>query len=481
MELKGKKWSAIWNMMWLKHENEVKAADIHITVKPNCACGTAVLDVVRNRCEANINTHRTIYLRQAENGKITEKELLSRLSGEKRLKVKGSLKTADGQPGIAEGKLLHGSLEYDVVFTELPFYMQSCDELFETGGIVTAPVAVSGHKIIKHNLLCAAGLQILPGAVLEVADGETLVFNEAHVSGELKGYLTGVLNVKDGGMVNAQMVAGKLVLSGHTTLIGMYYTDEIDAADNTVVRMKEFGSMTPAMELGKNVVLEFEDAEPLILGMNADKWHINGGHTGGDAGFVGTNSTGGSWYLSCLKTPTDMLGRQWCPQLNGGGVLMPEINGIGLLKMEPDLRLKVIGKTEHNYAMLMLNKYPITNIEGAIHVHCVEGVACPPENVAALDVTPVYGTSSDTNQYSMEYSVKDAAYTFRSAEEIAVQAATKAVIMERFKDIDAFSWQFAPQPATSTYTWYGYEAGQAQEHWDGPTGNEKYIVTVHKK
>mgnify|MGYP000087291318 CR=1 FL=1 len=219
----------------------------------------------------------------------------------------------------------------------------------------------------------------------------------------------------------------------------------------------------------------------LMLGMNANKWHINGGHTGGDAGFVGTNSTGGSWYTSCLKNPTDMLGRKWSPELNGGGVLMPEINGIGLLKMEPDLHLKVVGNTEHNYAMLMLNQHPITHIEGAIHIHCVEGVACPPEDVEALEVSSVRDNGNDGKRYSMEYSLKDSAYKFHSVEEIAVQAATKAVIMERFKDIDQFSWQFAPQPATNTYTWYGYEAGQVLEHWDGPTGNEKYIVAVHKK
>ena len=481
MEMNGKKWSAIWNMMWLKHQGEVKAADIHITVKPDAVSKTAVFDGVRSRCDANLNTHRAIYLQQQENGAVTEKELLVRLKGEKRLKVNGPLKTADGQPGIAEGKLLHGSLEYDVVFTDLPFYAQACDELYETGGIVTAPIVVTGHKTVKHNLLCAGGLQVKSGAVLEVVDGETLVFSDAHISGELKGFLTGVLNVEDGGMVNAHMIAGKVFLSGNVTLIGMYYADQIDAADNTVVRMKEFGSLTPAMELGKNVMLEFEDAEPLILGMNANNWHVNSGHTGGDAGFVGTNSTGGSWYTSCLKTPADMLGRKWSPELNGGGVLMPEINGIGLLKMEPDLQLKLIGNTEHNYAMLMLNQHPITHIEGAIHIHCVEGVACPPEDVEALDVTAVRETGSDGKQYAMEYSLKNAAYKFHSAEEIAVQAATKAVIMERFKDIDQFSWQYAPQPSANTYTWYGYEAGQVQEHWDGPTGNEKYIVAIHKK
>lgn len=160
---------------------------------------------------------------------------------------------------------------------------------------------------------------------------------------------------------------------------------------------------------------------------------------------------------------------------------MPGINGIGLLKMEPDLRLKVVGGTEHNYAMLMLNQYPITHIEGAIHIHCVEGVACPPEDVDALNVSAVAGNGTEQDPYRLVYSLKDAGYVFRSAEEIAVQAGTKAAIMERFKDIEQFGWQFAPNPGSSTYTWYGYEAGQAQEHWDGPNGNEKYIVTVHKK
>lgn len=481
MEMQGKKWSVIWNMMWSKYEKEAKADDLRLSVKKGFESSTAVFDRVRNRCGANINTHRVVYLTQAENGKIDEKALLSRLDGEKRLKLKGSLKTTDGRPGIAEAKLLHGSLEYEIVFTELPFYSRQCEEMFQTGGIVTSPVVVTGCKTVKNNLLCAGGLRVEPDAVVEVEDGMTLVFSEARIAGTLKGFLTGVLIVEDGGTVNGNMIAGKIILSGRSTLIGMYYADIIKADDNAVIRMKEFGSLTPAMDLGRNVLLEFEDAEPLILGMNADTWHINGGHTGGDAGFVGSNSTGGSWYLSCTKTPTDMLGRQWSPELNGGGVLMPEINGIGLLKMEPDLRLKVIGNTEHNYAMLMLNQHPITRIEGAIHIHCVEGVACPPEDVEALQFSEVTGSGTADDPYKMEYSLKDPSYVFHSAEEIAVQAGSKAVITARFKDIDQFGWQYAPNPADHVYTWYGYEAGQAQEHWDGPTGNEKYIVAVHKK
>lgn len=480
MDLQGKKWSVIWGMMWAKYEKEAKADALWLSVKDGFGDCAAVFDRVRNRTEANVNTHRAVYLPQAENGSIGEKELLSRLSGEKRLKLKGDLKTADGKPGIAEAKLLHGALEYEIVFTDLPFYNQQCDELFQTGGIVTAPVVIKDAKTLRNNLLCAGGLTIEADGVLEVEDGMTLVFSEARVSGTLKGFLTGVLMVQDGGVVNANMIAGKIILSGCSTLIGMYYADEIKAEDNAVIRMKEFGSLTPAMDLGKNVLLEFEDAEPLILGMDASKWHINAGHQGGDAGFVGTNSTGGNWYLSNTKTPTDMLGRQWGPELNGGGVLMPDINGIGLLKMEPDLRLKVIGNTEHNYAMLMLNQHPITNIEGAIHIHCVEGVACPPEDVAALDVSPVSGSGTQEDPYRLMYRLKDSGYVFRSAEEIAVQAGTKTAIMERFKDIEQFGWQFAPDPAHDTYTWYGYESGKTQEHWDGPTGDEKYIVTVTK-
>ena len=476
METKGLKWKLAWDMMWAKHEKEVKEDSVFLTVKKEYADHTVVFDSVRLRTEANVNTHRAIWLRQEENGKLAERELLARLQGKKKLTLTGALSTPDGKPGIAEARLTHGRHEYEIVFTDLPFYSEDCDALFETGGIVTKELVIREDKTVQRDLLCAAGLRVEAGAVFSAVEPATIVFSEAVVRGELRGVLTGTLRVEDGGVVNGNLMNGKVIASGRATLIGMYYGDSLRVEDNAVLRMKEFGSLTSVMDTGKNVTLEFEDAEPLVLTMDPNKWDVNHGHQGGDAGFVGTNTTGQSWYLKNDKTPLDLLGRQWTPEL-AGGVLMPSMSNIGLMRLEKDLKLTVIGNTQHNFALLMLNRYPIENIYGAIHIHSVEGIACPSVDAEAIRVSEI----SNDVPYTLHFGKKESAYTFQSDKEIAVQAATKAVVMKRFPDIDAFDWKFALDRETGLYNWYGYEKGKTEEHWDGPTGDEKYTVTLKEE
>ena len=476
----GKKWEIMFNMMWMKHEKELKnLGKTGLKVKSEYLDSAAVFDFSGSRIDKNINTHKAVYLKQKENGKIEAEELLNRLSGTKRLKVNGDLKTGDGNVGIAEGYLEHGGVRYDAVFTDLPIYTEMDEKLFETGGIANCDIDVKEDTVLKENLLCTGLLTVEKGACLSIVDGKTLVLSDSLIAGELKGYLTGNLTV-EGGTVNGNLFGGLVTINKSGTLIGMYYGDQIKVNDDSVFRMKEFGSLSTSMDLGKSVTVEFEDGEPLVMKVDFNKWSINHGHTGGDAGFVGTNSTGNSWYLSTLHTPTDMLGRIWSPELNGSGVLMPSMVNIGYVKNEKDLQLKVINGTEHNYALLMLNKYPFENIHGAIHIHSVQGVSCPSLDAKAITVSDVKGNGSEEDPYYLTYRKSDDSYQFMSAEEIAVQAATKKVVMERFRDIEQFSWQYAPDAQTKLYTWYGYEKGVEQEHWDGPTGQEKYIITIKK-
>lgn len=480
MNLSGKKWEKAWNMMWAAYEKERRKERAHLMVCDGPLKAIAACDCTRDRTEANINTHRSIMLSQEYNGHLTEHELLQSLKGEKCLAVNGVLATADGAPGFAEGHIKMGSASYEIVFLDVPFYDAPSDRLFETGGVLTAPLIVSDHRIVCRNLFCAAGVRVEHGATLEVQEGATLVFSEAVVAGTLCGSLTGALTVVDEGLVNGNLYAGRIDLSGTPTLIGMYYGDQIKIADHAVVHMKEFGSMTTSIEAGSDVTLRFEDAEPLVLAIDPNDWRINGGHEGGDAGFVGTNTTGRSWYLRNTINPTDMLGRQWGPTLTGG-VLAPGMANVGLMKIEPDLSLEVVGETEHNYALFMLNNKPITHIKGAIHIHVVEGVACPPEDMDVLEVSSVMGEGTDADPYHLAYRLKDPAYKFSSAEDVAVQAGTKKAVMARFPSIEQFGWQFAPERDGSGYTWYGYASDVKVEHWDGPTGQESYIVKVRRQ
>lgn len=469
--------TVIWKTMWHAFEKQRRSESVSLTVNPGYSGSTAVFDRVRQRTEANLNTHRVVFLAQSENGAITESDLIERLSGEKKITVSGELRTADRAPGLALGTVQHGPFAYDIVFTDLPFYTSQTLQMFETGGIVTGPVVVTDHQRLEADLLCAAGVRVEAGATLEVIEPATLVFSEAVVLGSLKGYLTGVLRVAERGEVNGNLIAGEVVLSGTPTLIGMYYGETITIADDSVVLWKEFGSMTNAMDVGKNVTLRFQDAEPLVLTMDPDNWRVNGGNENGPAGFVGTNTTGNSWFLSYTSAPVDLLGRRWAPDL-GGGVPMPEMTNIGVMKHEKDLALEVVDDTEHNFALFMMNQHPITRISGAIHIHAIEGVACPPEDVEALEVSDVRGEGTASSPYTLEYGLRDPGYTFSSAESIAVQASTKAVVMERFPDIDQFGWQFAPNREGGGYSWYAYPKGAAQEHWDGPTGDEVYTVVA---
>ncbi len=477
--LNAKKYEIFWKGMWKKNEKEVQRAELRLAVREENRKVIAVYDAIRSQIDANINTHRTIWISQEKNGKLSEKELLNSLEGTKRIKVEGNLQTADGKSGIADAKVSYGDFKYDVIFTDLPIYTEETDALYETGGIVNGDIHVKGNKILKSNLLCTGTVYVPAEAELIVEDGVTLVYDRAVINGSLKGFITGNLCMGDGGEANCFMLAGTVSASGHSTLIGMYYGDSITVEEGATLHMKQFGSLTSTMETKSGVTLLFEDAEPLVLGMNQNEWHINSGHTGGDAGFVGTNTTGNSWYNSCRKTPTDMLGRLWTPLMEGNGVLMPDMCNIGLMKVTEDLEMKVVNNTDHNYALFMMNNLPLTHIHGAIHIHAIEGVACPPQDVEALDVSEVQGDGSEAAPYYVECSRKDSAYEYISAESIAVQAATKKVLLEHFKDIDMFDWQYAP--IDSVYTWFGYPKGATQEHWDGPTGNEKYIVKVIQK
>lgn len=479
MEMKGKKWEIMWNMMWKKYEKELKEAEkSHITVNDAYRESTAVFDAIGTQIDRNINTHRVIYLNQKENGKIAPKELSGRLAGADHIRFTGDLKTADGNPGIAEGFAESNRCRYDIVFSDLQIYSTPSEKMFETGGIANCDVLIKEDTVLKENLLCTGKLSVEKDACLSVTEGKTLVLSDSHIKGTLKGCLTGNLFVENG-TVNGNLYAGKITVRSSGTLIGMFYGEQLKAEENTVLRMKEFGSLTTSMDLARGVTLEFEDAEPLVMQVDLNQWAINHGHTGGDAGFVGTNTTGNSWYLSNRITPKDMLGRTWSPELSGEGVLMPSMKGIGYVKNEKDLQLRVINNTEHNYALLMLNKYPFENIHGSIHIHSVQGVSCPSADEQAVSVSEVKGDGVN-EPYYVNYSKKDENYQFMSSEEIAVQAATKKAVMARFSEIEQFSWQYAPDAQTKLYTWYGYEKGVEQEHWDGPTGQEKYIITIKK-
>ena len=80
----------VWNMMWNKYQAGLKKVDVHLSIKPDFDGKMAVYDsIVTNRTEANINTHRVIYLPQDENGVISAGELTDRLDGNKKIKITG--------------------------------------------------------------------------------------------------------------------------------------------------------------------------------------------------------------------------------------------------------------------------------------------------------------------------------------------------------------------------------------------------------
>lgn len=470
----------VWNMMWNKYQDGLKKVDVHLSIKPDFDGKMAVYDsIVTNRTEANINTHRVIYLPQDENGVISVGELTDRLDGNKKIKITGELKTGDGKAGIADAVLSFGSHEYEIVFTELPFYDRADDTMYETGGILTADLTVDGHKILKENLLCTADIVIGDGAVLEVQDGATLVTAHTRVHGTLNGFATGNVFMEDGGEFNGSLLIGSMTVSGNVTLTGMFIGEQLKAEDNAVLLMKEFGGLFTSADLGKNVTLRFQDGEPLFMGVNAEEWTVDKGQnmsTGPSV--IGENSTGGSWYISYTKTPTDMLGRLWTETLDGCGALRAGIGGLGYVKNEPDLKLEVVDGTEHNFAMMIMNKYPITHVKGDIEVYVNEGIACPPEDAAAIAISELKEREGEAKTFDIDFNINDAGYIFSSSEKIAIQTVMKPLLKKADENVSDFGWKVAA--GEDGYVFYGY-TGEETNHWTGPTGTEECIVYVHRR
>ncbi len=470
----------VWNLMWNRYQAGIKKENTHLLVKPEYNGNTAVYDTILNSyCDANINTHRVVYLKQNENGVITAEELADRLTGEKKIKITGELKTKDGKPGIAEAALSFGSHEYEVVFTELPFYDKPDDAMYETGGILTTDLIVNDNKVLNNNLLCTANITIEDGATLEVQDGVTLVTANTRVHGTLKGFVTGDVFMEDGAEFNGSLLLGNITASGSSTLTGMFLGEQLKVEDNSVLLMKEFGGLFTSADLGKNVTLRFQDGEPLFMAVNANEWTVDKGENMSKGeNVIGENSTGNSWFISYTKTPTDMLGRTWTENLDGAGALRAGIGGLGYVKNEPDLKLEVVDGTEHNFAMMIMNKYPITHIKGDLEVYVNEGIACPPEDASVITVSEPKERENETKTFDVDYEINVSDYEFSSSEKIALQTVMKSVLKKAAPKVSDFGWKTAA--SEDGYIFYGY-TGEEGNHWTGPTGTEECIVYAHLK
>lgn len=470
----------IWNVMWKRYESAYNKENIHLTASKEFKDSTIVFDWLNDKeVEGNINTHRAVYLQQSENGVITSEDLEKRFDTKIKISDDGTMKTADGKPGIAEPNITYKGANYKIVFTDLPFYAGQDDKMFETGGFVTTDITVDEDKILENNLLSTGTITVGKDTILEVRDGVTLVTAGTKVSGILKGYVTGKVDLEDGGMFNGALLLGDITASGNSTVMGMLIGERLKVNDNATLRMKEFGGLFTIADLGKNVTLEFEDGEPLFMQADVSDWTVDTGNSMSTGPKVtGENSTGGNWYISYTKTPTDMLGRAWVVEpLTGNGVLRTGIGGLGYVKNEPDLKLEVVNDTEHNFAMMVMNRYPISHVKGNLEVFVKEGIACPEEDVNAITLGKLQGDGSENKPYTIEVSVKEG-YQFSSAEEIAMKAVMKPILKEASDKVDDFNWKSAVDE--QGYTFYGY-TGKEADHWTGPTGTEECIVRVVRK
>ncbi|WP_322354837.1 hypothetical protein [Paratractidigestivibacter sp.] len=466
----------VWNMMWGKYEKQEQAECIHLAAGAGHGGEVAVYDALGGRrVDAYVNTHRAIYLPQAENGSITSQQLAERLDGEVSFSESGALLTADGKPGIAGAKATYCDRDYDVVFVDLPFYSEQDDRAFEAGGILTGDLVVEGHRTLAANLLVTGTVHVGKGAQLDVVDGVTLTAANMDVEGVLQGYATGNLHMGDGGSFNGELLLGDVTASGSVTLEGMLIGDRFTAEDGSTVLMKEFGGLFTAADLGENVTLRFEDGEPLFLEPDWNKWIVDTGENMSTGPAVtGENTTGGSWYLSNACTPTDILGQEWSEPLTGSGVLRCDIGGLGYVKNESDLRIEVVGESEHNFAMMVMNRNPITHVSGNIEVYVNEGYACPDADKAAVGVGKLETDPERDGEYVVDATV-DAGYEFESSEELAVKAVMGPTLKKASSEVSAYGWKIAHDG--DTYTFYGY-TGEETNHWTGPTGTEACIVRV---
>ncbi|SFN90151.1 hypothetical protein SAMN05421741_11351 [Paenimyroides ummariense] len=470
----------VWNIMWKKYQSELRKEESYLLVKSEFNSNTAIFDgTFNNWNDANINTHRVIYLSQTENGKISNEDLNKRLSGTEKIKIEGNLKTDDGKAGISKAVVYYGKHNYEVVFTDLPFYNSPTDALYETGGILTVDLTVTGNKILKQNLLSTGKIIIGKEAVLEVQDGTTLVTAHTEVNGTLKGFVTGYVFMKDNSVFNGSLLLGRMSVSGNSTMIGMFIGEQLKVDDNSELLMKEFGGLFTSADLGKNVTLKFHDGEPLFLGVNANEWTVDEGEsTSTGPNLAGENTTGNSWYISYTKTPTDMLGRKWAGSLNGKGALRAGIDGLGYVKNEPDLKLELVGGTEHNFALMIMNKYPIVNVKGNVEAYVNEGIACPPNDAQVIKLSKLIKRDAKIKTFDVDFSLSAPNYEFLSSEKIAVHKVMMPLLKKAAKEVSDFSWKSAKTEAG--YVFYGY-TGDQTNHWTGPTGGEECIVYVNKK
>lgn len=470
------KWKSMWKMLWLHYQIEKKRNATHLEVDEKYLHEIAVFDFIENRTESNINTHRTIWIPKRKNGKISETVFKNYFKKGKELKIHGKLNTLSDKSCLLDTKVEFNDHSYEIVSTDLNFYSKPSNEFLLTGGILTGDWEIKDHVVLQNNTLSTGNIIIRPGGVLEIPEGITLSSKHIDNFGVILGSVLSHITMNNGSSMDGILYGGSVTINGRALLQGMYYGDNITVSQDSTLHMKQFGSLTTALITKKGAVLEFEDAEPLVMEINADSWTVNEGKGESEGAGIGTNTTGESWYLNFDKNPTDMLGNGWL-ELKGNGVPMPASSNIGVVKMEKNLKLVQVNNTEHNYALMLLNEHPITNIVGEINVHAFEGTACPPEDKQAISFNELSNMNKDKTQYSLEYYF-DNSYMFKSAESIALQASTKPVLLGNFKDIEQFGWHFAK--VNEVYTWFGYEKGIKIDHWDGPFGPEKYIIRLIK-
>lgn len=476
MGLKALGGKAVWSVMWGKYEASKRSEEIHLRAGAACDGRVAVYDALGARSvEGYINTHRAIYLHQSENGNITAQELSELLSGEIEVLPEGAVRTSDGAPGVSEAKATHRGRTYDIVFADVPFYSEQGERLFETGGILTGDLEVAGHRTLSSNLLVTGTVCVAGDARLDVLDGVTLTASDMRVEGVLRGYATGNLHMGDGSTFNGELLVGDVTCVGSVTLEGMLIGDQFKAEAGSTVLMKEFGGLFAAADLGEGVTLRFDDGEPLFMEPDWHNWMVDTGENMSTGPAVtGENTTGGTWYLSNACTPTDILGSTWSEPLTGSGVLRCGIGGLGCVKNEDDLQIEVVGGSEHNFAMMVMNRRPITRVRGNIEVYVNEGYACPDADRAAVAVGKLQADARRDGEYSVDVSV-DAAHEFESSEELAIKAVMGPTLKEASSEVGAYGWKIAHEG--DAYTFYGY-TGEETNHWTGPTGTEACIVRV---
>lgn len=465
----------MWEYIWKKRQKRKAANNRSLKPASGYECMVAISDAVEKRTEANVCTHKVVYLKQHENGKITAGEVLGRLYSKSKLKIckdgkdialEKLLSTIDVKPGIAEYTIDCEGINYEIVFVETEIYSEYSEKIAISGGILNGEYEFSEDVTINKNVIFTQPVTVKKGIKLTIANGQTMTAKKISIFGELNGAVIGNVDLYKGALFNGGTYAGNMHVMGDCRVVGMFVGQEVYVEPDVIFTMTGCGMLVENMYFGDRSTLILEGAEPITCGYNPDKWYVDPDHETSDM-------ENGGWYLTFSDTPTDILGREWTPKLENAGLLRPDVNmegedGMGCVIVGKDT--SVIGREgTKNYAVMLYNR-PFDHVKGYVSMTTNQGYLYSKMDAANLTI---FWDNSCTKDKDIIFKEKVKDYSYETTIETTLQALTSPMVS---KKCPGMQWRFAE--CKEGYAWYAYQDFSDFEHWHGPNGAEAMTILL---